>query len=479
MPQAELAASHYEADGQGDNRKWVVNSYAESYPADPARPVRLTTTPGSLLYSTGLSTSCRGVFYQEGFSSSLVVVDGTTVKLVATNFGSEASMTGTLTGTDVVQMAAAEAEVAFLSNGQLYIAGDSSAFAAVTDADYATLLSDHGQSRFTSIDSVGQRLLATYGSRFCFSDAGDFDSTTTLSYYTAESSPDPLVGGKRVGLTYWLGGTQTIEPWVQTGDNDDPFSPIQVDPVLRGVFCHASMVELDNTLMFIGDDLGLYRLEGMTPRRLDIKDAWVTRALEAVSPGDIICSKWESQGHSQYFINTPDKCIVFDNATQTFHLRKTYGSEGWEWAFQARAGVKTFAGSRISAKLSELSRAYKYDDLTSATGTGTAIIRQNSGHLPVMSGHKALNNVRVDGITGAGLTVGQGSDPMILLEVSTDRGNTFGNPRARKLGKIGEYDKFPYWTRCGRTQPGQTVLRLTMSEPVDYGVTTLAVNEGR
>lgn len=479
MPLAELAAGHYERDGQGDNRKWLVNAYAEPNTSDPARPMRLTRTPGSLLYSSGLSTSCRGIWYQEGFSDKVVVADGTALKLFPTDFSAPTTMTGTLSGTDRVQMASSEAESAFLSDGDIYIAASgATTFAAVTDADFATLLSDHGQTGFSSIASIGQRLVFTYGSRLGFTDAGDFDATTTLNYYTAESSPDPLIAAVVLGNTIWLVGTQTIEPWVQTGDNTDPFSPIQVDPIMRGGKCRDSIIQMDNTLIWIGDDNGVYRLDGMTPTRMDARDAWVTRLIASTDAGDIVCSKEEIDGHAFYIINTPTGCVCLDLSNGTFHKRETYGQTTWEWAYRARAGSLYFAGSRLGAKLCKLSRDYKWDDLTSASGTGTAISRKFSAHLPSMTGRRAIENVRLDGITGAGLASGQGSEPVITMEISVDGGNTFGNGRDRSTGKAGEYKKNPFWTRCGRARPGQTVFRFTFSEPIDFGALNVAVNEG-
>lgn len=479
MPQAQIAASHYEPDGIGDDRKFVVNCYAEASQSDPQRPFKLTNTPGSLLYSTGLTGSCRGVFYQEGFNPNLLVVDGTTVRRINTNLNNTTNMTGTLSGTDRVQAVFSEAEGAFLSGGDIYTATKAGVVAAVTDADYATLLSDHNQIAFSSIATMGQRLLFTYGSRFGYSAAGDFDDTTTISFYTAERNPDPLVCGVVLGRTYWLFGTQTIEPWVETGNNDDPFSPIQVDPVFRGCLARDTVVQVDNTLLWIGDDRGVYRLNGVTPVRLDTKDAWVNRHLETVDASDIICSKVETEGHAFYCINTPTRCIVFDIATNMWHLRQTYNTDGWEWAFQVRAGDKHFAGSRTGSRFAELNRDYKYDRLATAGGTGEPIVRKMSAHLPVLSQRSAIENVRLDGVSGVGLTTGQGSDPLVTMEISTDRGNTFGVPRSRSLGRIGEYDKKPYWTRCGRVRPGQTVMRFTMSDPVNFGQTGVAVNEGQ
>lgn len=477
--QAQIAASHYEADGYGDGRKWCVNLYPEPNPTDPNRPMRLVTTPGSRIVDNGstLTGVPRGLYQADGFAGGkLVVPDGSTIRLYDTSGASWSALTGSITGTDRVQAAFGEVQAGFLANGALFVSSGSSV-AAVTDADFATLLSDHGQTGFSSIATLGQRLLFTYGSRLGFTAALNFDSTTTLSYYTEEQAPDGIVRGATLGDMYWVFGTQTTVPWVQTGDNDDPLRPLTAQVVRRGLWARDAMEVLDNTFHFIADDATIRRMDNLTPTILNENDPWVSRLIENNDPADVVCSKMETEAHSFLFINMPDACVVYDNATRQFHKRETYNEATWEWAQIVRKGASHYAASRLYSTLAELSRSYKSDRMADASTFGTEIVRKFSAHLPVMSGRPPMSCVRLDGMKGVGLSTGQGSAPVVSLAISRDKGNTFGSGRERSLGAIGEYGARTIWNQCGRAEPEQTVLLFSVSDPVGFAPSMIAVNE--
>ncbi|KCZ47776.1 packaged DNA stabilization protein [Hyphomonas sp. CY54-11-8] len=479
MSAAVISSSHYEADSYGDARKWCINYYAEKNPTDPQRPMRLVTTPGSVIVDNGsvLGGIPRGLFQADGFASGkLVVPDGTTIRLYDPNVDAWTSLSGPITGSDRVKAAFGEVEAAFLANGALFVS-DGSSVAAVTDADFATLLSDHSQTAFSSVVTIGQRMVFTYGSRFGYSAALDFDNTTTLNYYTAENAPDGIVAAAVLGDMLWIFGTQTIEPWVQTGDNDDPFRPLTAQVVRRGCMARDTIRVLDNSLFFIADDRTVRRLDGLVPTILNADDAWVTRHLEGVSASDVICSTMETDAHSFYIINTPTACIVYDVATGQWHKRESYDEDTWEWAYIVRKDATFYAGSRLYSTLVTLSRSYRSDRMADSSTFGTEIVRKFSAHLPVMKGVPPIHCVRLDTLSGVGLNSGQGSSPVISLEVSADRGNTFYDMGDASLGEIGAYDAQVYWDGCGRIEPQMGVLLFSMSDPVASAPAMVAINE--
>lgn len=480
MAEAQIAAGHYEPDGYGDARKFLVNLYTEPNGGDPARPVRLVDTPGSRLIDNGtvLSTGVRGLFQADGYASGkLVVPDGTTVRLFDVAGAAWTSLTGTLTGTDRVRVAFGETQAGFLSGGLFYVSASAgTAVAAASDADWATLLSDHGETAFTSIATMGQRALLTYGSRFAFSTTLQFNTTTTLSYYTAENAPDGIIAGVVLGDIYYVFGTQTIEPWIQTGDNDNPFSPIVGQVITRGAMARDAIVKLDNTLFFIGDDRAVYRLNGLTPQIINANDAWVTRYLQTVDAADVVCSSMETEAHKFLFIWTPLKCIAYDVATSTWQIRKTYGSDTWEWLYHVANDGKFYAANEDTA-LVELSRSYKSDRQADASTFGTHIVREFTAHLPVKAGRVPLGQVRVEGTKGIGLSTGQGSNPLLEMSISRDQGNTFEAWRSRSLGAIGNYGARTSWETNGRAGPEQTVLYFRWSDPVGFLPSRVAIGE--
>lgn len=478
MASAQLAASHFEPDGYGDARKFLINYYMEPNGGDPNRPVRLVTTPGSVLLdnSSTLTTAVRGLFQADGFASGKIVVpDGTTVRLYDASAATWSALTGSITGTDRVKAVFGEVQAGFLAGGSLF-QSDGVSIAALSDADWATLLSDAGETAYTSIATMGQRLIASYGSRFGFSTALQFNTTTTLSYYTAEYAPDGIVGLAVLNNVLMVFGTSTIQPWVETGDNDDPYSPIVGQELDRGCMCRDSIVKLDNGLAFIGDDRVPYIMRGLNLQRLNPQDPWVTRILKDTAASDVTCSVIEDDGHTFYVIRTPTKCMVHDLATQTWHLRQSYGQDSWDWLFHVTVDGAFYAAPEDTV-LVKLSRAYKSDRMADASTFGTEIVRYFSAHLPVNQGSPAIGQIRVEGTKGIGLSSGQGSSPLLSLAISRDKGNTFGSYRDRSLGAIGEYGARTTWEQNGRADPEQAVLKFRISDPVGFLPSRVAIGE--
>jgi hypothetical protein len=75
---------------------------------------------------------------------------------------------------------------------------------------------------------------------------------------------------------------------------------------------------------------------------------------------------------------------------------------------------------------------------------------------------------------------GDGINPKMSLRTSNDGGKTFNAPRARSLGKIGEYQKLLKWPQLGRSN--NRVLWVECAEPVLVAIVEAdldAMPEGR
>ena len=67
--------------------------------------------------------------------------------------------------------------------------------------------------------------------------------------------------------------------------------------------------------------------------------------------------------------------------------------------------------------------------------------------------------------------------PEVLLEVSKDGGNTFGNTRSASFGLTGEYSHRVRWHALGMNR--LAVVRITFSEPMDFVLTDCDVRAGK
>ncbi|MCR9194899.1 MAG: packaged DNA stabilization protein gp10 [Hyphomonas sp.] len=459
MQMARVAAGHYEPDGVGDGRKVCINLYSELNENDPNRPMRHVVRPGSLDRDLAgvLSKIPRGIGQTDGHASGhVLVVDDVTVRTFDPSTVTWGTLTGSLAGSDRVQMAFSEVEGAILANGSIYVS-TGSAVAAATDADYATLLSNHSQTAFTSITSLGQRLIATYGSRFCYSDTLDFNNTTTLSFYTAESSPDALVAAVALQGSLYLFGTETIERWIETGDNDAPFRPQTSSVMNRGCLARDTIAQLDNTLFFVGDDYAVYRLNGLTP--VLISKPWLARKLRAENASDLVASYMELEGHSFYILNGKNGCYVYDASTREWFVWETYDQNTWEWSQTVEAAGNHYAISRLGSNFAQLSRDYPQE-------LGVEIVIEWSAHLPVIGGRRPIPSIRVDGTKGRGSAADITQDAYISMALSKDNGITRGAYRSRSIGKQGEYRKRAIWRQNGRAREPQVIAFFRSNDPM-------------
>ena len=75
--------------------------------------------------------------------------------------------------------------------------------------------------------------------------------------------------------------------------------------------------------------------------------------------------------------------------------------------------------------------------------------------------------------SGVGLTLGQGSDPVVRMDFSDDGGRTWSSEFSRSIGKIGKYEQRSLWRRQGRFPVARTI-RLTITDPVKANLIKLA-----
>jgi len=460
MSMARIAAGHYEPDGVGDGRKVCVNLFSEPNENDPNRPMRHALRPGARSLDTGgvLTGIPRGIGQVDGHASgNILVVDGNTVRTVTTA-GVWGSLSGTVSGTDRVRMAFGEVEGAILSGGQIYVS-TGSAVAQAVDSDYALHLSNHSQTEFVDIFSIGQRLGFLYGSRFGWSDTLDFNSTSTTYFLTTEDSPDANVGAAVLNSLVYIFGSETIQPFVQTGqEGAAAFRPQVGSTIQRGCLSKHTIQQLDNTLFWVGDDYSVYRLNGLTPAL--ISKPWLSRRLRAEDSTDIVSSYMEIEGHSFYILNGALGCYAYDASSGEWFLWKTYGRDTLEWSQVVEASGDHFAISGFESDFAQLSRDYVTD-----SAAGLEIVTEWSAHLPILGGRVAIPSVRVDGTKGRGSGADASQDAYISMALSKDNGITRGAYRDRSTGKQGEYRKRAIWRQNGRAREPQVTLFFRSNDP--------------
>lgn len=290
-------------------------------------------------------------------------------------------------------------------------------------------------------------------------------SWNALDFATAESSPDEL---RRVinGIgQLWLLGEVSGEIWTNTGDSQFPFERISGAKLEVGIAAPKTALVLDNSLFWVGQDEGgtgiVYRTSGLTPRRISTDE--VEAALQA-APNPLEMRSWwyQKNGHIFYVITGGglETSWVYDLTTQIWCERAYTNSYGQfephlaNWCVYAFG--KHLVGDRRNGKIYELSES-AYDD------AGEPLIAERIyTHTAMNSERFSINRLTIDLEGGVGLE--DGSDAVIMMQLSKDGGKTWGNWHTTSIGKVGKYLSKARFRRLGYAE--QITFRVRISDPV-------------
>lgn len=462
MPIA-LATGAYRRKAVGLPDKVAENCFIEKSGTLPDGQFQIVTRWGSLALPSWASNA-RG--YKEcylGGVPRLVVVVGSAIKTFTPSTGSIGTITGSIAGTDRVVIEYTETEIGILGGGVFHV-GNLSGVAAATDADFATLLSDHGQTAFINLMSIGQRFILQYGSRFCFTEVLDGDNITALSYYTAEYAPDGLVGGTTVGLKMWHMGQETGEPWEETGDADNPFRRSLGQELKVGLRARDTFKVVDGVPYWV-DQNNEVRRQGnaLIPETVSGPD--ISKELAATDPADMLGFALEFEGHAFYGLRLPTMCPLIDANYNEWTRFLTNETATWRYGFVIRISGSIYVGDAEGTGFALMAETYKSEHMPDPDTMGTEIVGRVSGYV-LTKKTRRLKPLYWEGSKGIGLANGQGSDPVIMMRRSLNGAGQFSSWRSRSIGAQGVTDQRVEWNQMGKvTRPG-CAIELQWSDPV-------------
>lgn len=460
------------------------NVYAERHESDPDRPWVLLETPGTKVWEA-FDDGLRGIWQTDGHAGGkILIAAGDTIELFDPATNALASpMTGTIAGTDKGDLAFTEAEGFGLFNGQLYVSSGT-AIAAVTDPDFAALLAFAGVSSFSSVTTIGQRGIFSFGSQFGFTEVSDLDNTTALSYYTPESSPDAIVAVKALGEYVYVFGTKTIEPWTLTGDSSDPLA-VQSGMIQQiGCACRDGIVEADNALFFVDNTFNARRLAAGASQV--ISPPWLAEELRQYGSENIFSMSYASRGHIFVGFWTLSGCHFYDVMTSAqrgepvWHTRTSGSSLTWAVLLLVMVGPAQNArvfGRAIFNRFVELSDEFLEDFEEDPVSDTIAISREFSAALTAIPDRVAITSAFLEGAKGIGTPTGQGENPQVEMCFSKDNGQTWSAWEARPLGAQGAYSTESAWRRLGRVGRQGIIFWFRKTDPVRGAYTGVRVNE--
>lgn len=295
----------------------------------------------------------------------------------------------------------------------------------------------------------------------------DFTTVDALDFASAESAPDNLIRAFADHGDLVLFGTDSIEPWQNTGAADFPFERLGSTRIERGLAARHAVAKCDNSIFLLCDDLIVYRLNGYDPIRISNEQVEYSIGRMARTD-DAIAFTYDQEGHKFFALTFPSEGItwVFDVATNLWHERSS-NHDAWRARAYMKLGQRHLIGDADSGKLLEI-RTDLYDE------DGDELIASHTTP-PVWDRMLKIEQARIELMMETGVGLEDGSNPQVMLDWSDDGGRTFGSSVQRSIGKVGEYRHRVVWDRLG--QAFVRNYRFTISDPVKRVLVGVTLNE--
>lgn len=300
-------------------------------------------------------------------------------------------------------------------------------------------------------------------------------------FTTAEYSADRIEAMAVCGDYLFVFGTGSLQVYNQSVSTDaQGFSSMVFSSAgrnIRDLGCSSkrTVVVLNGNVVFLGSsargERSIWYTSGGVPTRISTNA--IERMLENEDLSGAYAVGYVQNGHAFYAITIPsiDKTFCFDFATSQWHNRSTYRSDSTKgkWWASYCVSVKGFVviGGAGVNKLVILDKD-KYDDWK-----GDPIIKVRtapiitSDYSPFVVNDLMLlwNNGTTKDVTNA-----QGAkNPVVMLEVSRDGGNTFEDEQWAYGGETGQYGYRTIWYGIGLGT--MFVFRFTISDRVNVVIT--------
>lgn len=381
------------------------------------------------------------------------------------------------------------ARVSMADNGTFLViivpGGDGYAFSnetnvltKVTDPDFQTSDSVsfyRGFFVFTTTD--GKQLFVSNLNQPLTFDALDFGS--------AEGDPDRIITQIVDHDELSIIGSKTTEVFRSVATADFPLQIIPGAFTQKGAHTKYGVVKFDNTYMFVGggeNELTAIWRQTSSASAVKVSTDAIDNAIQEFTEDEIanaftMTFSKKGQFFAIFSFNSdriPGKTFIYSGTASVlaglsvwFEFQTGVTDAPWRVNAIVKAYGKLLCGDSIDGRIGEL-----VDNVY--TEYGNTVLRQATLKPMSQDGMKIFaGELEADFEAGVGLTVGQGSKPVVMMEYSDDSGNTFKGPFKRSIGKIGEYGHETVWNRQGRL-PNARTIRFSVTDPVKANLIRIA-----
>ena len=297
---------------------------------------------------------------------------------------------------------------------------------------------------------------------------------SALDFGSAEVRPDKIVAAfVNPQNELLIAGEEIFERFQNIGGSGFPFQRVRGATVAKGLRAKFSLIEFDNTLVFLGGAPGeltaVWQMGGQVRK---ISTSAVDNAIQEYTSDEIADAFSLTYAYGgNYFVaitltstRIPSRTLVYDATSSVLT-----GKSVWH---ERQSGV-TDDKWRVTAIVSVYGDLIVADSIDGRIGTlnkdthteyGNPIFRQRTSMpFQIDQLHMFVSEIKLTMESGVGTI--EGLDPKIKMEFSDNGSRSFKIAGLRSYGLIGEYEKIPSWRRQGRV-PRSRVLRFTTTEPI-------------
>ena len=437
-----------------------LNVYFQVLPSqEKGHKVIIRGTPGYDLFVTLGDQPIKGFLVLDQI---LYAVAGSTLYSI-TQSGTITNLGTLSTSTDYVAMAA--------NGNQIIIVTGANGYIYDVSANTLTVITSSGfPQNTTSVCFMNGFFIAPKPGtgEFYISDVYDGTTWDPLQFATAETIPDELIAVSAYHGILVLFGQNHLEFWQDTGGSPFPFSQLTGTAQDFGLAAQESIISFNNTIAFLGQNqeghAQVLTLNGYAATRVSDDDIeHILNGFDTIE--DAVSLTYMIDGHPMYQITFPseNRSFLYDALTNIWS--EVQSGVGLTGRHNGNLGVN-FNNKTL---ISDVSTGNIYTISGNVyTENGNLIKREvDTVHIEQQGNRFSIDELWLDFQLGAGLSSGQGSNPLIMLEVSKDNGNTFLNQRTTSIGMLGQYSgPRAIFRRFGQSR--DFVFRISMTDPVPF-----------
>jgi hypothetical protein len=343
-----------------------------------------------------------------------------------------------------------------------------STFAQITDADFTA----NGAPQYVCFID-GYSVCTTSTKKFIISALNDSMSWNALDFGSAETDPDAVVAPWVLNNRLYIFGTETIQPYRNTGNVDFPFETVIGGTLNKGLFAPRSLVNGSDHMYWVGggrdESASIWRSSGNSPE--PISTIAIDKTLQRVDdPSSIVSWSYSKDGAIFIGFRLPDTTLVYDETNNLWHERQSRYTSGtgveykvgWRCSSLCAAYNNVYVGDSLDGRIGTIENEsfseYTDDNIIRTIVTQPFIDQMDSFFLPT------LELTMESGVGNATST-----DPKIRLSISRDGGRSFSPERSRGIGPVGDFGRRAIWNRNGKFSQS-AVFKWEWSEPATYQV---------